>query len=205
MVETNRRLRRKGEMGQTIHWSEVRTRCKYVYFDTCHLKGTGRSRRLTEHVLVKDYAEAWLVPTQQQISLLSSTQMRKMNASRFALSVLSTCLFASAAFVHADITTSHCVAAAPCRLACAQICANNYSKTASPATSSRRGQIVTESTHQTARQPSSVIRMDNIISRVTAVAEHQALAAIHKIGSDRYPVATDPATGSWVTVQPGHW
>lgn len=54
-------------------------------------------------------------------------------------------------------------------------------------------------------QSNSIMRMDTIIARVTAIAEQKAAATILTINADSYPVATNPSTGNWVTVQPGHW
>eukprot|EP00878_Enallax_costatus_P025843 GHUV01027680.1.p1 GENE.GHUV01027680.1~~GHUV01027680.1.p1 ORF type:complete len:183 (+),score=14.05 GHUV01027680.1:1778-2326(+) len=122
--------------------------------------------------------------------------------------LLAACLLVQTALVHADSATPQCISAAPCKLSCAPTCpSDRYVFGLYGVRSARAPAAVplSDLSQAAVLKGSSVMRMDNIIARVTAIAEQQAAAAIQTVNSDRYPVATDPHTGSWVTVQPGHW
>ena len=121
---------------------------------------------------------------------------------------LAACLLVQAALVHADSANSQCISAAPCKLSCTPTCPSDKQILGLYGIRSARAPAavpMADMSQATVLKPSSVMRMDNIIARVTAIAEQQAAAAIQTVSPDRYPVATDPHTGSWITVQPGHW
>lgn len=122
--------------------------------------------------------------------------------------ILAGCLLGFAVCVHADSTSIQCLGAAPCRLSCAATCPSTHFSLGRYGSRRAKASAAAENaqpSYTTVLKPDSNMRMDNLIERVVAVAEQQATAAIQTISPDRYPVATNTATGSWVTVQAGHW
>ncbi|KAF8068165.1 unsaturated glucuronyl hydrolase [Scenedesmus sp. PABB004] len=117
--------------------------------------------------------------------------------------------------IHAH-AAGECVSAAPCSLACETTCPvpeSAFALGAAVAAGAAPGgggaalydDALAPRAPPAALAPGASLRMDALISRVTAVAEQQALATLAALPPTQFPVATSAATGAWVTVTPGHW